>query len=115
MSEQEDFFFELESIGEGDVRVKLSQGVWANRRKSWAEGWLQSRMDLGLKARAALDLSLAADSNATARETNLILHDTLHVAKSAKGAAWVAAAAAWVAAFVAMLSAVVVCIQTKCY
>lgn len=109
MSEFEELITTLESLGEDDVRAKLSQGAWANRRKLWVEDWLRTKEGSRAAERDAVVLSLAAEGNTTAREANKIAQDNLHAVKSAKNAAWVAA----IAAIVAVLCAVVTYIQAK--
>lgn len=40
MPEYDGFIASLEALGEPEVRSKLSQGVWASKRKQWADDWL---------------------------------------------------------------------------
>ena len=109
MSDFEELITNLESLGEDDVRTKLSQGVWANRRKSWVEDWLRTKEGSRAAEREAVALSLTAEGNTTAREANKIGQDNLQAVKSAKNAAWVAA----IAAIVAAICAIVTYIQAK--
>ena len=77
MSEFEDFINTLASLGEQEVREKLSQGVWANRRKSWAEDWIRDLDVSRVNTRAEVELALS-------REANEIAKSSLTVARSAK-------------------------------
>jgi len=109
MSEFEEFTKSLETLGEDDVRAKLSQGVWANRRKSWANDWLRANEASRAEEKEAATLSLAEEGNTAAREANKIARDNLRAVKSAKNAAWAAA----VAAIIAAVCAVITYLQSK--
>ena len=98
MTEFDDFTEKLEAHGARDVRAKLTQGVWANRRKAWAEKWLAHGASDEANCKSATALSLAADGNATAKAANTIAEDALRAARSSKNAAWVATFAAVIAA-----------------
>jgi hypothetical protein len=99
----------LESQGVAEVRARLSQGVWANRRKSWVEDWLRKKEGEHEAEGKAEALLIAMEGNITAQEANKIAQDNLHAMKSAKNAAWIAA----IAAIVAALCAVVTYIPAK--
>jgi len=77
MSEFEEFTESLVSLGEDEVRRKLSQGVWANRRKSWAQEWIENLEVLRADGRAERDIALSKEANEIARSS-------LGVARSAK-------------------------------
>ena len=77
MSEFEEFTETLVSLGEEEVRRKLSQGVWANRRKTWAQDWLANFDTSQANHRAEQDLALS-------REANEIARSALSVSRSAK-------------------------------
>jgi len=53
MSDYQEFIAGLVELGEAEVRAGLAQGIWANRRKSWAEQWLRDqefKLDVAAKA-----------------------------------------------------------------
>lgn len=77
MDEFETFIETLAALGEEEVRQKLSQGVWANRRKTWAQGWINNLDTSRAHDRAEEDLALSADANEIARSA-------LGVARNAK-------------------------------
>lgn len=72
MSEFEEFTEGLASLGEEDVRRKLSQGVWANRRKTWAQNWLDNLAALQADRRAEKALALSEEANGIARNAKNI-------------------------------------------
>ena len=96
MSDYHEFIAGLVELGEAKVRANLAQGIWANRRKSWAERWLH---DEELKLSAATKVAGVS----SAREANAIAQSSLNTARSAKTAAWVAALSVVIAAVVALL------------
>lgn len=67
MSEFEEFTKTLASLGEEEVRQKLSQGVWANRRKTWAQDWLANQDASRENHIAEQELGLSRDANEIAR------------------------------------------------
>ena len=77
MSEFEEFTGTLVTIGEEEVRRKLSQGDWANRRKTWAQNWLANFDTSQANHRAEQDLALS-------REANKIARSALGVSRSAR-------------------------------
>ena len=77
MSEFEEFEQNLASLGEDEVRRKLSQGVWANRRKTWAQNWLANVEASRATSHAEQDLALS-------REANEIARSALEISRSAK-------------------------------
>ena len=77
MSEFEEFTESLTSLGEEEVRRKLSQGVWANRRKTWAQEWIANLDISRADGRAERDIALS-------REANEIARSSLDIARSAK-------------------------------
>lgn len=77
MSEFEEFTETLASLGEEEVRRKLSQGVWANRRKIWAQDWLNNLDASRADRREEKDLALSQEANEIARSA-------LKVSQSAK-------------------------------
>ena len=77
MDEFETFIETLAALGEEEVRQKLSQGVWANRRKTWAQDWINNLDTSRAHDRAEEDLALSADANEIARSA-------LGVARNAK-------------------------------
>jgi hypothetical protein len=77
MDEFEKFIETLVALGEEEVRRKLSQGVWANRHKTWAQDWIDNLDASRATDRAEKDLALSAEANDIARSA-------LGVAKSAK-------------------------------
>ena len=77
MSEFEEFTETLVSLGEEEVRRKLSQGVWANRRKEWAHEWITNLDISRADSRAERDIALSKEANEIARSS-------LGVARSAK-------------------------------
>lgn len=77
MSKYEEFTKALVSFGEEDVRLKLSQGVWANRRKTWAQDWLANQDASRENHRAKQELDLS-------REANEIARSALNVSRSAR-------------------------------
>ena len=97
MSEYEDFIASLEALGEPEVRSKLSQGVWASRRKQWADDWLSKSEGARQEVRDELALSIS-------KEANSIAKSALRVSKfafvAAIAAAILGAAATLIAAFV---------------
>lgn len=109
MSEFEEFNATLQSLGEDDVRTKLAQGVYANKRKSWAENWLRAKEASHAAETEAAALSLAGEGNVTAREANNIAKENLKAVKSARNAAWAAA----IAAIIAAACAVITSLQSK--
>ena len=96
MSDYHEFIAILIELGEAKVRVNLADGLWANRRKSWAEQWLRGE-------ELKLDVATKVAGVSSAREANVIAQLSLNAARSAKNAAWVAALAAVIAAVVAVL------------
>lgn len=99
MGDYDEFIASLTSLGEAEVSTKLAQGVWANRRKFWAEGWLQARA-------AKRDAGNTKVGLETAQEANAIAAANLKASRSSKNAAWVAAIAAIVAAICAIVAIV---------
>lgn len=97
MGKYDQFIAMLASLGEAEVRARLAQGVWANRRKTWAEQWLLAKDVEQDRSSRGASISSAQEANATARAS-------LKVARSAKNAAWVAAFAAVIAAIFAALA-----------
>ena len=83
-SEFDNFQEMLEGLGEPEVTKRISQGVWADRRKDWADAWL---------------VQMASTRQEAAR------FEDSEVAKSAKEAAWVAARASSDAAASARIQA----------
>lgn len=77
MNEFDEFIKTLASLGEEEVRQKLSQGVWANRRKTWAQDWLANQDASRENHRAEQELVLSRDANEIARSA-------LNVSRSAK-------------------------------
>lgn len=77
MSEFKEFTETLVSLGEEEVRRKLSQGVWANRRKEWAQNWIANLDSSLADNRAERDIALSKEANEIARAS-------LGVARSAK-------------------------------
>jgi hypothetical protein len=104
MSEFEDFTASLALLGEAEVRKKLAQSVWANKRKSWAEHWLQSKEAEQVAHNQAATLLQGTEDSAIAKKANEIAQDNLAATRSAKNAAWVAAVAAIIAAVFAALA-----------
>ena len=96
MSEYDDFVASLEAIGEPEVKSKLSQGVWASKRKQWAEDWLSKNEGVRQEVRDEMALSIS-------KEANSIAKSALRVSKFALVAAITAAilgaAATLIAAF----------------
>lgn len=94
MSEYDEFIASLQVLGESDVRSKLSQGVWASKRKQWVEDWLSqaesSRQEI--KDETALSIS---------KEANSIAKSALRVSKFALISAVVAAILGVVATLIA--------------
>ena len=84
---KEQFFAELDSLGEDDVRTRVVVGHYGrgNKKLQLAEEWLR------LREQSRID-----ESNREQRKT----------ARSAKNAAWVAAIAAIIAAIAAVISLV---------
>ena len=70
MTEFEDFTATLKSLGVIEVCAMLSQGVWANRRKSWATDWLQQEERSAASGQVAAGLSIAAQDASSSREAN---------------------------------------------
>lgn len=66
-SEFDDFIQNLASLGEEKVRQNLSQGVWANRHKTWVQDWLTNLESSRTSQRAEKDLALAEEANEIAR------------------------------------------------
>lgn len=77
MDEFEQFTETLAALGEEEVRQKLSQGVWANRRKTWAQDWINNLEASRNNDRAEKNLALSAEANDIARSA-------LGVARAAK-------------------------------
>jgi hypothetical protein len=77
MSEFEEFIETLSTLGEEEVRRNLSQGVWANRRKTWAQDWINNLTVSRTDNRTERDLALSAEANDIARSA-------LGVARNAK-------------------------------
>lgn len=77
MSEFEEFTETLASLGEEEVRRKLSQGGWANRRKIWAQDWLNNLNASRTDRREEKDMALSQEANEIARSA-------LKVSQSAK-------------------------------
>ncbi len=77
MSEFEQFTETLVSLGEEEVARKLSQGVWANRRKEWAQSWIANLDSSRADSRAEKAIALSKEANEIARAS-------LEVARSAK-------------------------------
>lgn len=67
MEEFDEFIEKLAALGEEEVRRKFSQGVWANRRKTWAQDWLSKLEASRTNDRAEKDLALSAEANDIAR------------------------------------------------
>ncbi len=104
MSEFKDFNASLEALGEAEVREGLAQGIWANKRRSWAEHWLYSREAERAAHHQEAEFALATEDSATGKEANEIAKASLEAARMSKNAAWVAAAAAIIAAVFAAMS-----------
>ena len=77
MSKFDEFTETLASLGEDAVRRKLSQGLWANQRKTWAQEWLDNLDASRAHKRAEKDLALS-------EEANEIERSALEEARSAK-------------------------------
>ena len=77
MDEFEKFIETLAVLGEEEVRRKLSQGVWANRRKTWAQDWINNLDASRENDREEKNLAHSAEANNIARSA-------LGVARSAK-------------------------------
>ena len=77
MDEFKEFIETLATLGEEEVRQKLSQGVWANRRKTLAQDWLSDLEASRTNDRAERGLAQSAEANDIARSA-------LGVARSAK-------------------------------
>lgn len=77
MSEFEDFTKTLEALGKDKVRHMLSQGVWASRRKNWAQEWLDDLDYERENRRAEKHLALSEEANEIARSA-------LKISRSAK-------------------------------
>ncbi len=77
MSEFEEFIETLASQGEEEVRRKLSQGVLTNRRKTWAQEWINNLDASRADRRAEKDLALSQEANEIARSA-------LEVSRNAK-------------------------------
>jgi hypothetical protein len=67
MNEYDEFISSLESLGEEQTRLKLSQGIWANRRRKWAEDWLSQQQASRASNREEDHLHLAREANKIAR------------------------------------------------
>jgi hypothetical protein len=82
---KQEFWAELEAIGETEVRVRLQNKIYSdlNEKGSFAREWILRR------ELAAANVSNSAQSR---------------IARSAKNTAWIAAIAAIIAAIAAMLS-----------
>lgn len=80
---KEPFLAALDELGESEVRSRLVGGIWNARRRGFAEAWLHER-----------ERERSDSSNS----------EQMHVARSAKNAAWVAAIAAIVATTCAIVS-----------
>ena len=104
MSEYQEFIANLESIGEKEVRAKVSQGIWANRRLNWAKEWLTGKESERAEATEAANLNLTTEGNTTAQEANRIAKENLRAVNSAKNAAWTASIAAIIAAICAVFA-----------
>ena len=97
MPEYDDFIDSLEALGEGEVESKLSQGVWASRRKQWVEDWLAGNEASRQVARDEMALSLSKEANAIAKSAFRIARAAIVVAIAA---AILGAVATIIAAFV---------------
>lgn len=97
MSEYDDFIESLGALGEPEVRSRLSQGIWASRRKQWAEDWLSKNEGVRQEVRDEMALSIS-------KEANSIAKSALRVSKfafvAAIAAAILGAVATLIAAFV---------------
>jgi len=91
---KEEFWAELDALGETEVRVRLQNKTYTdlNEKGSFAREWLLRR-----------ELASAAASNSEQRRT----------ARSAKNAAWTAAIAAIIAAMIAAVAAVIAYFSVK--
>ncbi|HEY7301598.1 MAG TPA: hypothetical protein VH684_27215 [Xanthobacteraceae bacterium] len=92
---KEEFWAELDEIGEDEVRVRLATKYYSdvNERGPLAREWLQRR-----------ELSRAAEVERS-REASSLEH--MRIARSAKNAAWTAAIAAMIAAMFAAVAIVI--------
>ncbi len=83
MPEYEDFIASLEALGEAEVKSKLSQGVWASRRKQWVEDWLVGNEASRQEARDEMALSLSKEANAISKSALRISRAAIVVAIAA--------------------------------
>jgi hypothetical protein len=97
MAEYDEFIASLELLGEPEVRSQLSQGVWASRRKQWAEDWLSHTENSRQEARDEIALSISKEANSTAKSALRISKIALFAAIAA---AILGAAATLIAAFI---------------
>jgi hypothetical protein len=67
MDPHKEFVAELEAVGEAVVRQRLSQGVYSERRKGWAEDWL-SALDRARSDSAQAESNSLASRAASAAE-----------------------------------------------
>ena len=96
MPDYDDFIASLETLGEPEVRSKLSQGVWASRRKQWVEDWLSKIEGSRQETRDVMALSISKDANSIAKSALRISKFALITAIAA---AILGAAATLIAAF----------------
>lgn len=69
MKEYDEFIEMLERIGEVEVKSRLSQGVWASRRKQWAVDWLAANETARKEARDEIALSISKEDNKIAKSS----------------------------------------------
>ena len=73
-SEFDKFIQNLASLGEEEVRRKLSQDVWANRHKTWTQNWLTDLESSRTSQRTEKELALAEEANEIARSALKVSH-----------------------------------------
>jgi hypothetical protein len=67
MSNYDEFIENLVSLGEDEVRKKLSLNIWSEQRKEWVNNWLTEQDQSRENDIVKQQLSLSADANEIAR------------------------------------------------
>lgn len=104
------FIEELEKLGEQQVALNLSRGIWASERKKCAQDWLKRQSDYRRDAREEAMLSAAERASAAAenaaseaRRANELASVANRHARNAWYAATVAAAAAVILSIITII------------
>lgn len=100
----EAFIAELEALGEAEVRNRLAQNAYAERRLRWAQEWLSSLERARNDAATASQLAAAESQAASAREQAREMREANTIARRANTIAIIALLIAIAAAAISTVS-----------